>query len=75
MLQEALDYILKEIWSDIRDLAPHEISLHIGNSAEHVEDPYGSNIRDWTVIHSSPDDNHLYILANPAYFRERLFLV
>ena len=32
----------EEIWSDVRDLASHEIFLHVSNSAEHVEDRYGT---------------------------------
>lgn len=72
LVPRALAHIIKEIWCDISGQASHELVLHIGNSAEHVDDPYGNNSRDWTLVKRNIDDNYLYILAKSKYFREKV---
>ena len=72
LLPKALAVVIKDIWSDLEVSSPHELKLHIGNSHEDIMDPYGNNVRDWTVVQKNPDDNHLYLLASPKYFREKV---
>ena len=72
LFPRALPSIITDIWIDLQSIAPHELSLHIGNSKECASDPYGSSIRDWTVVQTNPDDNYTYLLANPKYFREKV---
>ena len=72
LLPKALGTVIKDIWSDLQISAPHELKLHIGNSSEDIDDKYGNNIRDWTVVQKNPDDNHIYLIASPKYFREKV---
>lgn len=72
LLPKALAVVIKDIWSDLQLSAPHELKLVIGSSSEDDTDPYGNMLRDWTVVQKNPDDNHIYLLASPKYFREKV---
>ena len=72
LLPKALAAIIKDIWLDLQTSASHDLQLYIGNSKEDVPDPYGNNLRDWTVIQKNPHDNHIYLLGSPRYFRARV---
>lgn len=72
LLPKALSVIIRDIWSDLQSLASHELHIHIGNSTEDEADPYGNNVRDWTVVQNNPHDNHIYLLASPRYFKRKV---
>lgn len=72
LLPKALACIIKDIWCDIKDIAEHELMLHIGNSGEHDNDPFDNNLRDWTVVLRNPQDSHIYLLATPKYFQQKV---
>ena len=72
LLPKALAVVIKDVWTDLELLAPHELNLNIGNSNQDSVDPYGNSLRDWTVVQKNPDDNHTYLLASPRYFREKV---
>lgn len=68
MVPKAMSNILQDVWNDIKELAPHEMSPYIGNSREFGDDPFGNNVREWTFVIIHPDDNFLYLLVRPCYF-------
>ena len=68
LVGKALERIISDIWEDISSLANHELAVSIG-SGEDQADPYCNNLRDWTVVLQSPEDNYLYLLITPNYFR------
>lgn len=72
LLPRALAVVIRDIWTDLQLLAPHELSLNIGDSGEDSVDPYGNSLRDWTVVQKDPSDNHIYLVASPRYFREKV---
>lgn len=72
LLPKSLSVIIKDIWSDLQSSTPHELHIQIGDSREDEEDPYGNNIRDWTIVQKNPHDNHIYLLASPRYFRMKV---
>ena len=72
LLPKALATVIKDIWSDLEVSAPHELKLYIGNSSEDLDDKYGNNIRDWTMVQKNPDDNHIYLIASAKYSREKV---
>lgn len=72
LLPKALAVIISDIWTDLLLLASHEMNLKIGSSSQDPHDPYGNGLRDWTVVQKNPDDNYIYLLASPRYFREKV---
>ena len=67
LIGKAMERIIDDIWEDIKVLASHELAVGI-DDYDDDSDPYSNNIRDWTVVLQSPDDNYLYLLASPTYF-------
>lgn len=68
MLPIAMNAIIQDVWDDIKSTAPQELYLYIGGSKECDEDPFGNNLREWTVVLTHPNDTYFYLLARPSYF-------
>lgn len=72
LLPLALEVLIKEIWTDISEKATHELSPFIGDSKENDDDPFGNNLRDFTVVHVNPDDSYVYLVASAKYLQEHV---
>lgn len=72
LLPLALELIIKELWMDISHKAEHELCPFIGNSSENEDDPFGNNLRDYTIVQINPDDNYIYLVASAKYIRENV---
>ena len=64
--------LIKELWADISEKAIHELSPFIGESKENDDDPFGNNLRDFTVMHVNPDDSYVYLVASAKYLQEHV---
>lgn len=71
LLPKAMDAIIKEVWDDLKSLAPHELSLPVAG-VEGMESDLGNGSREWTWAFKSPEDNNVYLMTTPKYFSEKV---
>ena len=72
LLPSALEAIIKEIWDDLKDLVPNELVSSMQSIQSSSVDEYGNDNREWTCVIKNPEDNYLYLLAKPVYFKKKI---
>ena len=72
LLPLATESIIKEIWDDLADLVPHEMFPYLQSANSSIVEQYGNDAREWTTVVKSPEDNYLYLLAKPEYFKTKV---
>ena len=72
LIHIALDATRKEMWSDIKDLAPDELHIRIHNSQDVESNPYGNYMPDHTAVICSQRDRCLYLLATLNHIQQHV---
>ena len=74
LLLLAPERIISQLWRELKEIDSSELLLHIGNSPESKDDPYGNELRNWTTVLRNPNDNYLYLVVTPKFLRNVSFL-
>ena len=72
LLPKAMESIIKEIWDDLEELVPNEMFPYMGLSELSENKQYRNDLREWTCVLMSPEDNYLYLVAKSIYFEKKV---
>lgn len=72
LLPKAMESIIKEIWDDLEELVQNEIFPYMELSELSENKQYRNDLREWTCVLMSPEDNNLYLVAEPIYLEKKV---